>query len=58
MELVVLGVEGDSVKIGVNAPKQIGIFRKEIYTSIQVSNREASRTRISPDQLGSLFPKK
>ncbi|MNP80674.1 hypothetical protein D3C76_1788390 [compost metagenome] len=37
-----LGVEGDVVRIGISAPKHIDIFRKEVYLSIQDSNREAA----------------
>lgn len=41
IEVVVLGVEGDHVKLGIRAPKEVEIFRKELYVSIQASNREA-----------------
>jgi carbon storage regulator len=41
IEVVVLGVEGDNVKIGIRAPKDIEILRKELYDNIQSSNREA-----------------
>ncbi|CAM3349320.1 carbon storage regulator CsrA [Paenibacillus lupini] len=41
IEVVVLGVEGDNVKIGIRAPKDIEILRKELYANIQSSNREA-----------------
>lgn len=41
IEVVVLGVEGDIVKIGIRAPKEIEILRKELYANIQSSNREA-----------------
>ena len=42
VELVVLGVQNDQVKLGFVAPKNIGIHRKEIYEQIQAENREAS----------------
>lgn len=42
IEITVLGVEGDTVRIGISAPKHIDIFRKEVYLSIQDSNREAA----------------
>lgn len=42
VELVVLSVQNDQVKLGFIAPKNIGIHRKEIYEQIQAENREAS----------------
>ena len=42
IEVTVLGVEGDNVRIGISAPKDVDIFRKEVYQSIQQSNRESA----------------
>ncbi|MFP4975366.1 carbon storage regulator CsrA [Paenibacillus sp. CN-4] len=41
IELTILSVEGDTVKVGISAPKHIDIFRKEVYLSIQEANRES-----------------
>ncbi|HEY2494681.1 MAG TPA: carbon storage regulator CsrA [Paenibacillus sp.] len=41
IEITVLGVEGETVRIGVSAPKNIDIFRKEVYDSIQEANRDS-----------------
>lgn len=51
VELVVLSVEGDTVKLGINAPKSVSIHRKEIYDSIQESNKEAIQTKVSTADL-------
>ncbi|WP_199616757.1 carbon storage regulator CsrA [Paenibacillus alkalitolerans] len=51
IEVVVLGIEGDTVKIGIQAPKEVEIFRKEVYLSIKESNQEASKTEIGIDEL-------
>jgi len=53
IELTVLGVEGDTVRIGISAPKHIDIFRKEVYESIQDSNRESATS--SPINLETLM---
>lgn len=45
IEVTILGVEGDTVKLGIKAPKEIEIHRKEIYLAIQESNKEASSDR-------------
>lgn len=42
IEITVLSVQGDQIKLGINAPKNIEIHRKEIYLSIQESNNEAA----------------
>lgn len=42
IEVTVLAVEGDMVRIGISAPKHIDIFRQEIYASIQEANRESA----------------
>lgn len=45
IEIVVLESEGDIVKLGIKAPKNVEIYRKEIYLAIQESNKEASDDR-------------
>tara|TARA_Y100001934_G_scaffold114068_1_gene139609 strand:+ start:4421 stop:4654 length:234 start_codon:yes stop_codon:yes gene_type:complete len=40
--LNILRLEGDSVKVGVVAPKDVTVFRKEIYDEIIESNKAAS----------------
>ena len=38
----VLRLEGDAVKIGVNAPREVRVLRQEIYDEILASNRAAA----------------
>jgi carbon storage regulator len=40
--LNILRLEGDSVKVGINAPKDVTVFRKEIYDEILESNKAAA----------------
>ncbi|QWU18100.1 carbon storage regulator, CsrA [Paenibacillus sophorae] len=42
IELTILSVDGDTVKVGISAPKHVDIFRKEVYLSIQEANRESA----------------
>lgn len=44
IELTVLSLDKDQVKIGISAPKHIDIHRKEIYISIQDENTKAVAT--------------
>lgn len=41
IEITILDVKNDQVKIGINAPKHVGIYRKEIYLQIQEENKKA-----------------
>jgi carbon storage regulator len=40
--LNILRLEGDSVKVGVDAPKDVAVLRKEIYDEILESNKAAA----------------
>jgi carbon storage regulator len=44
IEVQVTKVEGDVVKIGIKAPREISIYRKELYDSVKETNREAAET--------------
>lgn len=51
IELVLIEMAGDTVRIGIKAPEQVEILRKEVYEAIQTANREAAKQRWSPEQL-------
>ena len=42
IEITILSIQGDQIKLGIKAPKDIDVHRKEIYTAIQESNSEAA----------------
>jgi carbon storage regulator len=42
IEVVVLEVRGEQVRLGIRAPKNVSVHRKEIYEQIQEENKEAS----------------
>ncbi|MCR4636265.1 carbon storage regulator CsrA [Butyrivibrio fibrisolvens] len=42
IEVTILDVRGDQVKLGITAPKDIPIYRKEVYIQIQNENKEAT----------------
>lgn len=54
IEVTVLEVKGDQVKIGISAPKEVPIYRKEVYVQIQESTKEAAKTT-SLEALKDLF---
>ena len=55
IEITLLEIEGDQVKIGINAPKSVPIYRKEIYMQIQDENKKASEGEIDVEVLNKLF---
>lgn len=55
IEITVLEVKGDQVKLGINAPKAVPIYRKEIYLQIIEANKEAAESTIPEDEIKKLF---
>ena len=49
IEITVIEVRGDQVRLGVSAPRDVTVHRKEIYLQIQQENRAASSSDITPD---------
>ena len=41
IEITVLEIKGDQVKLGISAPKEVPVYRKEVYLQIQEANKEA-----------------
>ena len=44
VEITVLDIKGDQVKIGITAPKSVPVYRKEVYIQIQEANKPASNS--------------
>ncbi|MCI6242217.1 MAG: carbon storage regulator CsrA [Lachnospiraceae bacterium] len=41
IEITVLEIRGDQIKLGITAPKDVPVYRKEVYLQIQKENEEA-----------------
>ena len=41
VEITILDIKGDQVKLGITAPREVPVYRKEVYVQIQESNKEA-----------------
>ena len=41
IEITVLEIKGEQVKLGISAPKEVPVYRKEVYVQIQEANQEA-----------------
>ena len=54
IEITVLEVKGEQIKLGIAAPKEVPIYRKEVYMQIKEANKEAM-TEPSPEMLKKFF---
>jgi carbon storage regulator len=52
IEITVVDIRGDKVRLGVSAPKSISVHRKEVYDAIRRENREAAQ--VKPEDLSAL----
>jgi carbon storage regulator len=58
IEISVVDIKGDQVKLGISAPTQVKVYRKEVYQAIQKENIEAARVKPSAlPTLDDLLPK-
>lgn len=58
IEITVIEIKGDQVKLGITAPKSVPIYRKEVYVQIKDANKEAAAQKIDVAALNKLFTKK
>ena len=54
IEVVVIDIKGDQVKLGIKAPRKVTVHRKEIYDEIKGQNIEAVKSDVDPGKLGDL----
>ena len=52
IEVTVVDIRGDKVRLGINAPKEISVHRKEVYDAIRRENRAAAQ--VKPDDVGGI----
>ena len=52
IEITILDSKFDNCKIAINAPREITIYREEVYKQIQISNKMSNK--ISVDNINSL----
>lgn len=50
IEITVLEIKGEQIKIGISAPKEVPVYRKEVYLQIQ----EANKASVSAEGLDAL----
>ncbi|MFG0213138.1 carbon storage regulator CsrA [Brevibacillus porteri] len=55
IEIKIIAVDGDQVKIGIDAPRNLEVYRKEIFDAIQEENRLATQNQRDWVALKQLF---
>lgn len=58
IEITILDVESDVIKIGISAPRHVEILRKELYVDIRDSNVESVIPTEAVKQLGKIKSRK
>lgn len=55
IEVTVVDIRGDKVRLGITAPKEIAVHRKEVYEAIKRENRAAAQVK-APDETIAVAP--
>ena len=55
IEVTILEIKGDQVKVGISAPKSVPVYRKELYLQIQEANKEAVAADVNVGALNELL---
>jgi carbon storage regulator len=56
IEIKIIAVEGDLVRIGIEAPRSVQVHRKEVYEQIQEENKLATQQKPDWEAFKQLFP--
>ena len=52
IEVTVVDIRGDKVRLGINAPREVSVHRKEVYDAIRRENRAAAQ--VKPEDISGL----
>ena len=47
IEITIVDIKGDKVRVGINAPRDIQVHRKEVYESIKRENTDAAQVQLT-----------
>lgn len=54
IEISIVDIQGEQIRLGINAPRDVTIHRKEIFEEIMLENKKAAATLIGPDVIKAL----
>ena len=55
IEITIVDIKGDQVKLGIKAPRIVKVFRQEVYQAIQLENQAAARTGTNLPELDKML---
>jgi carbon storage regulator len=58
IEITIVDITGDNVRIGIEAPRSLRILRNEVYEEIEAQNKEALIKTEIPQELHRIFKNK
>ena len=51
IEVTIVDIRGDKVRLGINAPKNVSVHRKEVYDAIRRENKERAKQIAQTDEV-------
>lgn len=55
VEVIVLGITRDGVRLGIKAPREVQVHRREVFEAIAAENRAASAAKVSIQDAAALL---
>lgn len=55
IEIKVIAIDGDTVRLGIEAPRNVEVYRKEIYEAIQEENKTAIQHKADWAEMKEVF---
>ena len=46
IEVTIIDIQGDQVRVGINAPTDVKVFRKEVYLEMMEENQRAAQVQM------------
>jgi carbon storage regulator len=54
IEISIVDIQGEQIRLGINAPRDVTIHRKEVFEEIIHENKQAASTPVGPDVIRSI----
>jgi len=57
IEVKILDLKDNQVKVGIVAPRSVAVHRREVYEAIQAENAQAAAPQTQVDSISDLIPR-
>jgi len=58
IEISIIDIQGEQVRLGINAPRNVTVYRKEVFEEIIKENKEAALVSVNPELIKGISIKK